>query len=115
VGGTHCIDLRDAGVVRNNKIDELRDELLGRRLADQEPNMIKCVGCPGEQDQETDEDSSDGIGVPCNSATDDRHGQTECVDYNVISMVDEEDVDRRIPAEYEAVNAEGALGEDWHI
>jgi hypothetical protein len=30
-------------------------------------------------------------------------------------MVDEEDVDRRIPAEYEAVNAEGALGEDWHI
>ena len=93
-------------------VDELGNEFLGRRLADQKPDLLKGVGGPREQDQESNEDGTDGVQVPDELVAHDGHDQTKDVDDDVVAMVDEKDVDCREPAVKQAVDHQGALEED---
>lgn len=90
----------------HDEVNELRDVLVWCGLADEEPDVLEGVGGPGAEDQETDEDGSDGVKVPYNTATDDGHGQTESVHDDVVTVVDEEDVHGRVPTEEETVDAQ---------
>lgn len=74
--------------------------------------MLKSVGTPRTQDQETDKDGSDWIDKPSNAASNNGHSQTKGVDNDVIAMIDEEDVHCRVAAKNEAVDAQTTLGED---
>ena len=96
----------------HNKVDELRNELLGCRLPDEKPDMLEGIGGPGDQDQQSDENGADRVGIPFHSGAKQGHHQTETVNNDVISVINEEHVDRRIAAEEETVGAEGAFGED---
>lgn len=58
----------------DNQINELRDVLLGCRLAHQEPYVFESIGGPGEQDQEANENGADRIHVPDDAAANDGHG-----------------------------------------
>jgi hypothetical protein len=99
--------------VSNDKVNELRDELLGCGLANQEPDMVECVRRPWNQYQDSDEDGTDGVSIPSYTTTNNRHGQAKGVDDNVIAMVNEEDVHGRITTEDEAVDAQRTLREDY--
>jgi hypothetical protein len=101
---TYRVNLGDSRIVRHDKIDQFGDELLRRRLANQKPDMVKCVRGPRDQDQDTNEDSTNGIRIPSYTGTNNRHGQAKSIDNNVIAMVDEEYMHRRIAAEDEAVD-----------
>ena len=68
--------------------------------------MLEGVGGPGAEDQETDEDGSNGVEVPYDTASDDGHGQTKSVDDDVVAVVNEEDVHCRVPTEEETVDAQ---------
>ena len=99
------IDSLDPVVVCDNHVDQLADVVLGCGLANKQPDVIKGIGSPGNQDQKTDENSTDRVDIPDDAATDDRHGKTEGIDDNVIAMVDEEDVDSGVTPIDEAVDA----------
>ena len=106
------IDSLNPVVVRDNHVDQLADVVLRCRLANKQPDMVEGIGSPGNQDQETDENSTDRVDIPDDAATDDRHGKTKGIDDNVIAMVDEEDVDSGVTPIDEAVDAQGAFAED---
>lgn len=109
---TAGIDLLDARVVRDDKVDELADKILGRRLSDKQPDVVESVCGPREQDQETNKNGTDRVDIPDDAATDNRHGQTEGVDDDVVTVVDEEDMDSRVATIDETVDAEGAFAEN---
>ena len=108
---TAGIDLLNSVVVSNNEVDQLADEVLGRRLADKQPDVVESVRSPREEDQDTDKDGTDGIDIPDDTATDNGHGETEGVDNDVVAVIDEEDMNGRIASVDEAVDAEGSLAE----
>jgi hypothetical protein len=91
--------------VRDDEVDELGNEFVWRRLAHEEPDMFIGVGSPREQDQKTDKDGTERVKVPYDFASDDRHGQTKGVDDDIIAVVHEEDVHRRVTAEEETIDA----------
>ena len=95
-----------------DQVHQLREVLLRRRLAHEEPDVLEGVGSPGEQDQDTNQDGTNWIKVPHDAASNNRHGQTKRIDDNVIAMVDEEDVDSGVTPIDEAVDAQGAFAED---
>lgn len=74
-------------------VHELGDEFFGSSLADQEPHLLEGVGHPREQDQQCNTDGTNGIKIPHKPVTDDGHDQAENVDDDIVTMVDEEDVD----------------------
>lgn len=102
---TYGIDLLDVGVVRNDEVDELGDELVGCRLAHKKPDVLESIGSPRAQDQETNEYSAKGVKVPYYFASDDGHGQAEGVDDDVVAVINKEDMHRRVTAEEETVDA----------
>lgn len=105
MSNTYGIDLLNAGIVRDDEVDELGDELVGCRLAHKKPDVLERIGSPRAQDQETNEDGTKGVKVPYHAASDDGHGQTEGVDNDVVAVVNEEDVHRRVATEEETVGA----------
>lgn len=54
--------------------------------------MLKGIGAPGEQDQETDENGTDGIDEPGHAATNNGHCQAKGIDNDIVAVIDEEDV-----------------------
>lgn len=102
---TYSINLAYSGIVRDDKIDELGNELLGCRLAHKEPDVLEGVGGPRKQDQETNQNGTDRIDKPRNAASNNRHGKAECIDDNIISVIHEKDVYGRVAAEQETVDA----------
>ena len=89
---TYCVNLANAGIMSDDKVNNLGDEFLGCGLSYQKPYVLESIGSPRAQDQETDEDGTDGIDEPGDAASDNGHGQTEGVDHDIIAVVDEEDV-----------------------
>lgn len=109
---TAGINLLDARVVRDDKVDELADKILGRRLSDKQPDVVESVCGPREEDQETNKNGTNRVDIPDNAAADNGHGETEGVDDDVVTMVDEEDMDGRVATIDETVDAEGAFAEN---
>lgn len=93
-------------------VDELGNELLGRRLSDQKPHLLKGVGGPGEQDEKGNEDGTDGVQIPHKFVANDGHDQAEDVDDDVVSVINKKDADRWEPAVKEAIHHQAALEED---
>lgn len=112
VVGTTRLNLGNLRVVRDGHVHQLGDELLGRRLADQQPHLLKGVGDPREEDEQRNADGTDGVEVPDEAVADNGHDQTKDVDDNVVAVVDKEDVNRGIATQEEAVDHEGTLGAD---
>ena len=96
----------DSAVVCDDEIDQLADVVLWCRFSNEQPNVVEGVGSPGNENQETDENGTDRIDIPDDTASDDGHGKTESVDDNVVTMVDEEDMNRRVAAEDEAIGTQ---------
>lgn len=69
-------------------VNQLRDKVSRRRLADEQPHLLKGVGHPGEEDEQRNADGANGIQVPHEAVSHDRHDQTEAIDHNVIAVVD---------------------------
>jgi hypothetical protein len=67
--------------------------------------MFEGVGAPGNQDQKTNQNGSDGISVPFDAISQNRHHQTERIDGDVVSVVNEEHMDCRVSAVQETVDA----------
>lgn len=111
--GANRFDLEDSVVVCHAHVDELGNELLGRRLSHQKPHLLKGVGGPREQDEESNENGTNGVQIPDEFIADDSHDQAEDVDDDIVAVVHEKDVDRRKPAVKEAIHHQGALEEDW--
>jgi hypothetical protein len=107
-----CIDFLDPVVMRHDQVDQLANEVLRCRLANEKPDVIKGVRGPRNEDQETDQNGTDGVDKPSNTATDDGHGETESIDDDVVPMVDEEDVNGGVSPEEKAVYAERAFAEN---
>lgn len=93
-------------------VDELGDVLSRRGLADEQPDLLKGVGNPREEDQQRDEHGADGVQVPHEAISDDGHDQAKDIDGDVVSVIDEEDVDRWVLAVDEAVAHQASLGKD---
>ena len=113
--GTYSVDFLDAGIVRDDQVCKLGQELLRGGLADKQPNVLERVCSPRHEDQETDQDGADGIDEPSHAAADDGHGKTKSVDDNVVAVVDEEHMYRGVTTEDEAIGTERALGEDCDV
>lgn len=109
---TAGVDLLDARIVRDDKVDELADKILGGRLSDKQPDVVESVCGPREEDQETDKDGTDRVDIPDDAATDNRHGETKGVDDDVVTVVDKKDMDGRVATIDETVDAEGAFAEN---
>ena len=103
---TYSVHFLNAAIMCNHQIRKLGQELFGCRLANKKPNMVEGVRSPRDKNQETNEDSTNRIDIPDNSASNNGHGQTEGVDDNVVTMVDEEDMNRRVAAEDEAIGTQ---------
>lgn len=103
MSNTYGINLLDAGIVGDDEVDELREVLVRSGLAHKEPYMLEGVSGPRAQDQNTNEDSTKRVKVPYDTTSNDGHGQTEGVHNDVVPVVHEEDVYRRITTEEEAV------------
>lgn len=73
--------------------------------------MIESVCGPREEDQHANEDGTNGIDIPDDTATDNGHGETKGVDDDIVAVIDEEDMDSRIASEDEAIDAQGTLAE----
>lgn len=99
------IDLLDSAVVCDDEIDQLADVVLWCRFSNEQPNVVEGVGSPGNENQETDENGTDRIDIPDDSATDNGHGKTESIDDDVVAMVDKEDMDGWVASEEEAIDA----------
>lgn len=99
--------------MRHYQVDELGDVLLGGTLANQEPYMLEGIGRPRHQDQKTDKNGTNRIGIPLHSATNNGHHQTESIDRNVVSMVDKEDMNGRVSPVYETEDTQASLAKDW--
>lgn len=123
--------------MRHGHVDDLGEELLGGRLADEQPDLLEGVAHPRDQDEETDADGTDRIRKPGRGVAGANHGhdQTEDVNDNVVAVVDledsalgqsrtvggatrgathKEDVNRRVFPVGETVEHQRALGEDSH-
>lgn len=74
------------------QVGQLGEEFLGCRLANEKPNVIERVGGPRDKDQESDQDGTDGVDVPDDTASHDRHGKTESVDNDIVAVVNEKDM-----------------------
>lgn len=85
---TYRVDLHDLAIMCHGHIDEFRDELVGCRFSDEQPNLLKRIAHPREQDEESNADGSDGIQVPHETISHDGHDQAEDVDHDVVAMVD---------------------------
>lgn len=136
VVGAARVDLFDVLVVRHGHVDELGEELARGRLAHQQPDLLKGVGDPRDEDEQADADGADGVEVPHEAGAHHRHDQTKDVDDNVVAMVDlevvrrmskgvrvglsgqsathEEDMNRRILAIGETIKHQASLGKDRH-
>lgn len=110
--GAAGIDLLDPVVMGDDEVDQLADEVLGCRLANKQPDVVKGIGRPRDKDQETNENGTDGIDIPDDAAADNRHGKTECIDDNVVAVINEEDMHCGVPAEDETIDTERTFAED---
>lgn len=68
-------------------VNELRDILWRRTLANEQPNLLESIGHPGGGDAEGDANSADRIQVPSIIRTDHRHDQPKRVDKNAVAVV----------------------------
>lgn len=93
-------------------VDDLVDELTRGRLADEQPDLVKGLRDPGEEDEHTDAHGTDGVEVPDQALADNGHGQTEDIDDEVVAVVDEEDVGGGVAAVDVAVAEQAELGAD---
>jgi hypothetical protein len=107
-----CVDLLNPIVMRHDQVDQFRDEVLRSRLANEKPDVIVGVRRPRNEDQETDQNGTDGVDIPDDTATDDGHGETESIDDDVVAVVDEKDVHGGVASVDEAVDTERAFAED---
>lgn len=110
---TYSIHFLDAVVMCDYQVCKLGQELLGRRLANKKPDMVEGVCSPGDKDQKTDEDGTDRVNIPDDTATNNGHGKTEGIDDNIVAVINEEDMDRRVATENKAVGTQRTLGEDY--
>jgi hypothetical protein len=99
--------------VVQDQVHQLGEVLLRRRLAHEKPDVLEGVCSPRNQNQDTNQNGTNGVKVPHDTASNNRHSQTKRIDDNVIAVVDEEHVNRRITAKDEAVYAQRTLGENW--
>lgn len=109
---TYRVNLLDPCVMCDDQVYQLRDEVLRRRLTNKQPHMVESVGGPGEENQETYQNGTDWVNVPSDPAADNGHGETECVDNDVIAMINEEDMDCGVSAVNVAKDAERTLAKD---
>lgn len=111
-------------------VDQLGDEIPWCRLANQKPDLIESIRNPRKQNEQCDANGADGIQIPHESVSDNRHDQAKAVDNNVIAVIDllrislfsrthphkwegwayEEDMHRGVLSVCEAVHHQGALG-----
>jgi len=101
--------------VRHGKVHDLRDKVSRRRLAHQEPHLLKRVGSPREEDDEGNDNGANWVQVPDEPVTDNRHDETKNIDDNVVAVVDEEDVDRWEASVEKAVDHERSLGKNCDV
>jgi hypothetical protein len=74
--------------------------------------MIECIRSPRHKDQETDKDGTNRIDIPNDATSNNGHGKTKGVYDNVVAVVDEKDVNRRVAAVDEAVGTQRTFSED---
>jgi len=77
--------------VRQGDVDEAGNVSPRRAFASEQPNLLKRVGRPREQDEQGDADCSNWIQVPDEMVAHNGHDEPEDVDDNVVAMVHKED------------------------
>lgn len=85
---SYRVNFQNPGVVCHCHVDQLGQKVSWRRLADQEPYLLKGIGHPREQDEQSDADGANRVEVPHESVANNRHYQTEAIDGNVVAVVD---------------------------
>ena len=95
-----------------DQVHQLGEVFLGRRFAHEKPDVLEGVCGPREQNQDANQDGTNGVKVPHDAASNNRHSQTKRIDDNVIAVVNEEHVNRGVTAEDEAVYAKRTLGKN---
>lgn len=98
--------------MRYDEVRELGQELLGCRLAYEKPDMVECVCSPRHQNQKADEDGANWVNIPYDTTSNDGHSKPKGIDDDIIAVVNEEDVNRRIATKDEAICAKRTFGKN---
>lgn len=91
---TYSIDFQDSSIMGNRHIYQLVQKVLGRAFPDQKPHVLKSRASPTEENENCDANGTCRIQEPhlLETSSDDGHNETKCIDYNVISVIEHEDV-----------------------
>jgi len=72
----------------HGNVHQFVDEVARSGFANQKPDLLERIGGPGEENDESDADGTDGIEIPNEPIASNGHDETKEINGNIVSMVD---------------------------